>query len=283
VRGDGLVVRDSETNIARIKQILEELDQPIPQVHIEARIVTMGQEAIRRLGVKWNYDNLQTNPSISASSDLSVTNTSTLAFGLLQDNLQLNVELQAMQQDNMLQILSAPSILVLDGNAAEIKQGQEVPYTSQSGDLVNTSFREATLSLKVTPKVLQDNFIVLDVTVTNDSVDETSSSSEPLINKQEIATNLFLENGVTVVIGGILLQKEDKQTGGVPVLSKIPLLGNLFKNSENKDTEAELVVFLTPTIVTMPTMLKERTPAAPEKKNLFPTANSDGKMKKEIE
>jgi type II secretory pathway component HofQ len=273
-RGDCLIVHDRETTIDKIRSILAELDQPIPQVHIEARIVTISQEAIRRLGIKWNYDNLQTSTSVTAASDLSVTNTSNLAFGILQDNLQLNVELQAMQQDNMLKILSAPSILVLDGMEAEIKQGKEVPYVSQSGDILTTSFREANLSLKVIPKVLQDNYIVLDVKVTNDSVDQTTSDSEPLINKQEITTNLFLENSVTVVIGGILLQTGDKQHGGIPGLSRIPLLGHLFKNSEDRDEESELLVFITPTILSMPSTLRERTPVVPEEMDHFDKKNA---------
>jgi type IV pilus assembly protein PilQ len=166
--------------------------------------------------------------------------------------MNLNYELQALQEDQQLEILSAPSLLVLDGKEAEIKQGQEVPYTSQSGDYINTSFREANLSLKVTPKILQNDLIILDVNVTNDNVDETNKvGEEPLINRQEITTSLYLENNVTVVIGGIKGNKNMEQISGIPLLKDIPLLGWLFKSRDKKGGNYELMIFLTPTIVTM--------------------------------
>ncbi|MBU0482356.1 MAG: hypothetical protein KKG47_14785 [Proteobacteria bacterium] len=257
-RGNCLIVRDRSENVARVKQILAELDQPVPQVHIEARIVSISQDAKRQLGIKWGYDNLKTNNPVSAASDLSISGSSNLAVGFIRDNLDLSIDLQALQEDDKLKILSAPRILVMDGQQALIKQGKEVPYVTQSGDLINTSFREANLSLQVTPRVLRDNYIVLDVVVTNDSVDQTNLvGSEPLINKQSITTNLFLEDDVTVVIGGILLQSEDSESGRVPGLSSIPLLGNLFKNSSTNKEKSELLVFITPRIINMSPMFSE--------------------------
>ncbi|MEA2082987.1 MAG: type IV pilus secretin PilQ [Thermodesulfobacteriota bacterium] len=263
-RGNCLVIRDHQFNIELIEQILSELDLPIPQVHIEARIVFLNDKAKDSLGIKWGYQNYRDSTELSATSkpvtsasDLSILNTrSSMAFGFIRDNINLNFELQAMQEDNQIRILSAPQILVLDGKEAEIKQGKEVPYVTQSGDLINTSFREANLSLKVTPQILHDNYIMLDIRVTNDTVDQLNiSGGEPLINKQEINTNLFLENGATVVIGGILLESKEDQHSGVPGLSNIPLLGNLFKNSEKIDDCSELLVFLTPSIVNMQTAM----------------------------
>ena len=262
-RGNCLVVRDRESNVELIKQILTELDLPIPQVHIEARIVFLNDEAKNNLGIKWGYQNYRdsteldsTSKPVIALSDLSIINKNSIAFGFIRDNFNLNVELQAMQEDNQVRILSAPQILVLDGKEAEIKQGKEVPYVTQSGDVINTSFREANLSLRVTPQILHDNYIVLDIRVTNDTVDQASiSGGEPLINKQEINTNLFLENGVTIVIGGILTETKEDQHSGVPGLSDIPLLGKLFKNAEKIDDRSELLVFLTPTIINMQTAM----------------------------
>jgi type II secretory pathway component HofQ len=252
-RGNCLIVRDRKENVARITQLLTELDRPVPQVHIEAQIVSISREAKRQLGIRWGYDNLSTRNPVTAGVDLSVNGTANLAVGFIRNNLDLAVDLQALQQNNMLHILSAPQILVLDGKEAEIKQGKEVPYVVSTVNTINTSFREANLSMKVTPRVLRDDFIELDVVVTNDSVDQTSAGAEPLINKQSITTSLFLENSATVVIGGILLKTEDNQSGGVPGISRIPLLGNLFKNSEKSKEDSELIVFITPTIVDMVT------------------------------
>ncbi|MBU0728443.1 MAG: hypothetical protein KKE17_15275 [Proteobacteria bacterium] len=270
-RGNCILVKDREDNIRKIEAVLKELDTPLPQVHIEAKIVSSTQEARRRLGIKWGYDNLSTRNPLSAGVDLSVTpSSSDIAIGFIRDNLNLNIDLLALQEKDMLQILSAPSILVIDGKEAEIKQGKEVPYVVQSGDLLTTSFREANLSLKVTPKIIKDSYIVLDVNVTNDSVDQSSAGGEPLINKQEITTNLFLEDKVTVVIGGILLQTTDNQDGSVPGLSRIPLLGNLFKNSEKNHDKSELLVFITPTIVNMQAGLPKKIKAETYKEELKP-------------
>ncbi|MEA3547036.1 MAG: hypothetical protein U9R66_05170 [Thermodesulfobacteriota bacterium] len=259
-RNNCLLIRDRQENIHRISEMLKELDTPIPQLHIEARIVAVSDAAKQQLGVKWNYMNARdaealaekTNP-VTFNSDLSIAGTTTnLTLGIIKDNINLNYELQALQEDDELEILSAPSVLVLDGKEAEIKQGQEVPYTAQSGDYINTSFREANLSLKVTPQILQNDLIILDVHVTNDHVDETNKvGEEPLINRQEITTNLYLENNVTVVIGGIKGNKSMEQISGIPLLKDIPLLGWLFKNRDKKGGNYELMIFLTPTIVTM--------------------------------
>jgi type IV pilus assembly protein PilQ len=143
-------------------------------------------------------------------------------------------------------------VLVLDGKEAEIKQGKEIPYVTQTANTINTSFREANLGLKVKPTVLMDGYIILDVAVTNDSVDQTSSSTSGLlINKQAITTNLFLEDKVTVVIGGIVQQNKSRTNSKVPGLGDIPLFGNLFKNSDKANDQSELMVFITPRIVSM--------------------------------
>ena len=259
-RGNCLVIQDRAGNIPRLREMLAELDQPIPQVHIEARIVSISNEAKKQLGIIWGYNNYRDASgltpkinSITSSADLGVSEpTTSLAFGFIRENFDLNVTLQAMQSDRLLEILSSPSVLVLDGKEAEIKQGKEIPYVTGTSTTINTSFREANLGLKVKPTVLQDGYVILDVGVTNDSVDQsTTSTSGLLINKQSITTNLFLEDKVTVVIGGIVQQNKSHTNSKVPGLGDIPLFGNLFKNSDKSDDQTELMVFITPRIVSM--------------------------------
>ena len=270
-RGNCLFIQDRAGNIPRLREMLVELDQPIPQVHIEARIVSISNEAKKQLGIIWGYNNYRNtldattlglgitdtkvtkiNPITSSITLPAAAPTTSLAFGFIRHNINLNMELQAMQSDSLLEILSSPSVLVLDGKEAEIKQGKEIPYVTQTANTVNTSFREANLGLKVKPTVLQDGYIVLDVAVTNDSVDQTSTSTSGLlINKQAITTNLLLEDKVTVVIGGIVQQNKSNQSSKVPGLGDIPLFGNLFKNSNKLNDQTELMVFITPRIVSM--------------------------------
>jgi type IV pilus secretin PilQ/predicted competence protein len=288
-RGNCLVIQDRAGNIPRLREMLDELDQPIPQVHIEARIVSISNEAKKQLGIIWGYNNYRDaaalatkiNP-ITSSIDLHAAEpTTSLAFGFIRQNINLNVELQAMQSDSLLEILSSPSVLVLDGKEAEIKQGKEIPYVTGTSTTVNTSFREANLGLKVKPTVLQDGYIILDVGVTNDSVDSTTSSGTTnnglLINKQSITTNLFLEDKVTVVIGGIVQQNKSKQNSKVPGLGDIPLFGNLFKNSNKRDDQTELMVFITPRIVSMTQKMNDEATA----KGATPSGSSTEKTKEE--
>ncbi|MEN8256673.1 MAG: hypothetical protein ABFS09_02310 [Thermodesulfobacteriota bacterium] len=260
-----LIIKDQEENVADIKQMLSQIDRPIPQIHIEARVVVVSKEGKQQLGIKWGADNIghplrvgwkngsPVNLTGELVSDLGVAAASSaMNIGFIWDNVNLNIDLEALAQDNLLHVLSTPSLLVLDGHEAEIKQGKEVPYTSQSGDVINTEFREANLSLQVTPKIIKNAFVNLDVSVTNDSIDQTNDvGGEPLINRQEITTNLFLEDKVTVVIGGIHVSGDDIDKGRVPGLAAIPILGNLFKNKERTQENYELMIFLTPTIVSM--------------------------------
>lgn len=289
-RGNCLVVQDRAGNIPRLREMLAELDQPIPQVHIEARIVSISNEAKRQLGIIWGYNNYRDaaalatkiNPITTSIKLPAVDPTTSLAFGFIRQNINLNMELQAMQSDSLLEILSSPSVLVLDGKEAEIKQGKEIPYVTGTTTTVNTSFREANLGLKVKPTVLQDGYIVLDVAVTNDSVDSTTTSGTTnnglLINKQSITTNLFLEDKVTVVIGGIVQQNKSNQNSKVPGLGDIPLFGNLFKNSNKRNDQTELMVFITPRIVNMaPKNTDEATAKGPT-----PSGASSEKTKEEV-
>ncbi|HIJ91765.1 MAG: hypothetical protein OEV91_11185 [Desulfobulbaceae bacterium] len=258
-RSNCLIVQDSEEVLVRIKTILSNLDTPLSQVHIKASIVAVSKEAERQLGIKWGYNNYRDsitkgvkNKTVTATAG-SVNATPgnlRLIFGMLQDNLDLDVELNALQTDGLAMVLSSPQVLVLDGKQASIKQGQEVSYVATSGDIVNTSFKEANLSLEVTPKI-QGKLIAMKVKVNNDNVDTTSKTGEPLINTQEISTDLLIRDGVTAVIGGIILQSDSDDKDRVPGLSDIPLLGNLFKSSEKKNERHELLVFITANIVSL--------------------------------
>jgi len=254
--GNCMIVKDHGENVGRIKELLAELDRPAPQVHIKARIVTMDKSVSTQLGIKWGYTELTRAPdnTLSAATDLAVVNpTTSILFGFIRDNWTLDTELSAMQERKQLHLLSSPRIVVINGQKAEIKQGKEVPYetTGTTDTASSTSFREALLSLTVTPRILQNNFIRLDVKVTNDSIDESHSADgeQPLLNKQEIQTNLLLEDGVTVVIGGILAKGTDLGNQEVPFLAELPVVGNLFKNKDELERTYELLVFLTPTIV----------------------------------
>ncbi len=259
-RSNCYVVQDNEDKIEQVKAMLEILDKPISQIHIKASIVKVTQEAKRQLGISWdarNYaddtgksDKMFTGGISSATSIQPNTNNLGISLGYISADFALDIALNALQKDNLALVLSSPQILVKNGKQAKIKQGTEIAFDSTTTDGgTNTTFKEANLSLEVTPKI-QGALISLKITVNNDSIGTVINNTASL-NSQEITTDLLLKDGVTAVIGGIILKSDGKNNDRVPGLSKIPILGYLFRSKSNENKRDELLVFITANIITM--------------------------------
>lgn len=292
-RTASLVLTDTPTTLSRMRELLAELDRPTPQVLIEARIVEISDNFTRELGIQWGFSgapnvkvgdagNEFTINEIFGASPANITNpnavttplgaltipvavnlaTASATGGLLgftlgkvDDTFVLGAKLNAFERENKTRTLSTPRIVALDNQEAEIKSGTEEPFTTvdSSGRTV-ISFKEAVLSLKVTPHVTADNRISLKIIAKNDTVIDRitlADSSTPVLSKREATSSLLVENGTTVVIGGLRQATETFTETRVPLLGKIPILGWLFKNrTENVRPRAtELLIFVTPTIL----------------------------------
>lgn len=176
---------------------------------------------------------------------------SSIAFSLFSSaaNRFLNLELSALEADGKGKIISSPRVVTEDNVAAVIEQGVELPYQqATSSGATSVAFRKASLKLEVTPQVTPDGNIVLEVDVAKDSRGENTTAG-PAINTQHVKTKVMVENGGTVVLGGIYQQSETNDTTQVPVLGNIPVVGNLFKTNSRATTKTELLVFITPRIV----------------------------------
>ncbi len=253
-RGGCILVTDNQENIDSIESMLSELDRPTPQVYIKAKIVIINQDAKKRLGIRWGLtDQYTRGDGTTLSSDIaldqSVTANNSLLIGVVKNQMNLEFQLQALQEEGLLSVLSSPHILVLDGKQAEIKQGKEIAYVTSTTNSTNTSFKEANLSLRVTPKILKGDYLILDLSVTNDTVSEQITGGQPAIDTQEITSTLLLKNKETIVIGGIILENKTNSKQQVPVLGDIPILGYLFRNKDISESHSELNVFITPTII----------------------------------
>ncbi len=259
-RDNCFVVQDNAEKIKRVKAMLKVLDQPISQIHIKASIVKVTQEAKRQLGITWDYKNygsdtlkatkMFTGNISSATSLQPTTNNLGISLGYINADFALDFVLNALQQDKLALVLSSPQILVKDGKTAKIKQGTEIAFDTTTTDGgTNTTFKEANLSLEVTPKI-QGKLISIKLTVNNGSVGQTVNNNASL-NTQEITTDLLLKDGVTAVIGGIMLKSDGKDNDSVPGLSKIPILGYLFRSHKKEKKRDELLVFITANIITM--------------------------------
>ncbi|MGC9127401.1 MAG: type IV pilus secretin PilQ, partial [Acidithiobacillus sp.] len=188
-----------------------------------------------------------------AGSALTGFNPASLGFalGTAAGNRILNLQLQALQASNQAKIISSPKVLTQDNEKAVIEQGQEIPYQqATSSGATSVSFKKAELSLDVTPHIAPNGKVTLDVDAKNNQPNyaQTTPSGVP-INTQEVKTKLLVNNGQTVVIGGIYTDSKSHYDTGVPLLKDIPLLGWLFKSKTYNDSQSELLVFLTPKVV----------------------------------
>ncbi|MGD9333349.1 MAG: type IV pilus secretin PilQ [Desulfobacterales bacterium] len=252
-----IVMSDVARSIKRAKEIVQKLDRVTPQVIIEARVIEASDNFSRELGVTLSgtygpvgnkyirgFDFVATNPPISSLGSLGIN------FSKVTGTpWTLDATIAAAESEGQVKIISSPKILTLDNNEAMIKQGIEYPLTQldESGN-TTTEFKEIVLELKVTPHVTPDYRVSMEISVSNNDVGPVISG-EQSFTKKEADTNLLVNDGDTVIIGGIRKTREDKSQSGVPGLMNIPVLGWLFKTKSKERQMDELLIFITPRIV----------------------------------
>jgi type IV pilus assembly protein PilQ len=286
-RTNVLVIRDLPQNIAEVKALVATLDTATPQVLIEARIVEVDTSFTRELGIQWGGTfrgggNTQfgitgaqgSSGGSIAGGAVNATNTPPfspaaptptfainlpaaigsgagggIAFGILRDNLRLDLSLSALEASGKGKIISSPKIVTMDNKEAVIEQGTQIPYSTVSASGTNTQFVDATLSLKVTPHITPDGRVSMKLEAKNDSQGEVGATGQPAINKKKATTQVLIRDGETTVIGGILQISRSENRAGLPWLSKIPVLGYLFRKDTNSTRNRELLIFITPKIL----------------------------------
>ncbi len=283
-RTNSLLIRELPENISVIRDIVESLDIPVKQVQIEARIVTVSEGNMDELGVRWGFSSINGNNTVGGSIEnnlatiglyegdgeggsvgiddflnvnLAATNPSatSLAFQVakLGSDTLLDLELSALQQESKAEIISSPRLITTNKKPAYIEQGTEIPYLESSSSGATTiTFKKAVLSLKVTPQITPDNRLVLDLSVTQDrpgQVVKTGTGEAVTIDTQRIGTQVLVNNGETVVLGGIFQHSITNSVDKVPLLGDLPLLGALFRRSYEKVGKSELLIFVTPKVV----------------------------------
>ena len=170
-------------------------------------------------------------------------------------NRFLNLEISALEADNKGKIVSSPRVVTSDGKKAFIKQGQQVPYqscTSAAGgtQTCTTAFKDAALRLEVTPQITPEGSIIMDLDVNKDAINTSfTSNAGPVLEVKNVTTQVLVENGGTVLIGGVFELEDSSNQTGVPVLADVPWLGNLFKSKLRNSSKRELLVFVTPRII----------------------------------
>ncbi|AUX62193.1 type IV pilus secretin PilQ [Simonsiella muelleri] len=272
-----LIVKDTSTVIQEFQRLIEELDVPARQVMVETRIVEADVSVGRDLGIKLGYaragrtgvgntyNNALNNRNvgvgastgvidISPNINLPTVATATTALGLIRSfgSSALSLELSAMEEENRSKTISSPRVLTQDRKEAEIRQGTQIPYQTRDADgSYTTAFKDAVLSMKVTPRITPDNNIILDVTINKDNVDNTriNADGEPAISVKQVKTQAMVENGGTLVVGGVYQEQISNNISKVPLLGDVPVLGNLFKSKSRNHQRSEVLFFITPRII----------------------------------
>ncbi len=255
-RTGSLMVKGVPGDIDLIASLAEKLDQPVQQILIETFIIEAGRGLERSLGARLGIDRFDAGGVIRVGGvigdagrtavDLPVA-APAAGLGFLFDGDRLKLELTALEKEGKTRIVSNPRIFTLNGREAVIFQGDEVPYFSVSENGTQTEFKEAGVRLAVTPAIVGDGNLILDVTVNKDTVD--TRVQNPPITRRQIKTKLLVADGAMVIIGGIYFDTRVNTETRVPVLGRLPVIGRLFKRSQDTRDLKELLVFIAPKIV----------------------------------
>lgn len=287
-RTNTLIIKDIASGIVAAKSLIAKLDTPIPQVLIEARIVEASTSFARDLGIQWGLEHQtqgnvttdifgsssgvgQTPPSNTVSPAFATRHGSTNyavnlpasggpgalgALGFVLGNagaspLLLDLRLTAGEQEGKLRTISRPRIITMDNKQAEISQGEKIPFSTTSASGTTTTFVDASLKLTVTPHITPDGSVLMKIKATRNSVGAKRSgeTGDPSINTKEASTEVLVRDGETTVIGGIVVSDTADNTSGIPFLKNVPVVGWFFKNSAVSDSQTELLIFITPTIM----------------------------------
>lgn len=288
-RTNTLIIRDTESNLAEIRRLINRLDIPVRQVLIESRIVLANDDFSRELGVRFGasarnerdgssrreriggtlpggvaqpgtgFPAETDGPGLLTGTefregqlvDLPVTNAAGavgLSVGRIGDRL-LQLELSALETEGRGEIVSSPRVITSNQRTASIKQGVEIPYQEATASgATNVSFQEAVLSLDVTPQITPDNRVIMDLEVSKDTIGEVFLGV-PSIDTQSVTTQVLVDNGETVVLGGIYERDRRDQVSRVPFFGSLPAIGWLFRNNLRIDENSELLIFVTPRIL----------------------------------
>jgi len=276
---NALIVRDTETQMGVIKQLIDGLDLEVPQVQIEARIVQADTTYSRSLGVQWGIQNLNqlsgtgvanfrsgvVGPFGSQASSFLVnlpatvgglTSTPGVGFTIGKtDGALLDVRLSAGELLGLSKVIASPKVTTLDKREAKISQGESIPFQTTSLQGTQTTFVDANLELNVTPQITSRDpketgkLIMMKVRATRNAVGARSNPAGPSIDRREANTQVNIRDGETMVIGGVFIDSQRNGVTGIPYLSRVPVLGWLFKQKTEDVSKQELLIFLTPTIV----------------------------------
>jgi type II secretory pathway component GspD/PulD (secretin) len=248
-RTNALIITDVSDNLDLVTEIVRELDQQTPQITISAKMFEIDSKSLFEMGVDWTVIQDDRSGEQSTSSGISEA-LGKFTYSTVKDNVNLDAFLATMVSDNKAEILAHPEITTLDNKQATILMGQEIPLKvlDEAGNVI-TEMTQVGTQLTVTPHITSENDILMNLQPERSSY-EVDPGAGVIINTQKAQTSVVVKNGQTAVIGGLTTQDTKRFEKGLPLLKEIPLLGHLFKFSREEVVKTDLVIFVTPRIVT---------------------------------
>jgi type IV pilus assembly protein PilQ len=280
-RTNSIILTDTTQKIEEFRRVIQQLDIPVRQVLIEARIVTANANYSQELGIRWGGGHIEDNVGggllrlggsldtlgelqniivdgsgeVTSPADLVVdlgvtaAGASSFGIGFTNNGTLLDLELSALASDGHAEVVARPKVITADKSSALIESGVEIPYQeASSSGATSTSFKDAVLSLEVTPQITPDDRIIMQLTVKQDTVGAVFEGV-PSINTNEIQTQVLVDNAQTIVLGGIFTTDRNFSTTKTPFLGDLPYIGRAFRRTVERDDKQELLIFITPRII----------------------------------
>ena len=282
-RTNTIILTDTDEKIADFLSMVEQIDVPIRQVMIEARIVIANTDFREELGVRWGGAGVRTLQNndyalqfggsrdvfadggplgfFNGNNDLDLADTLAVDLGVaspaasfgiafLSDSAFVDLELSALENEGHGEIVSQPKVITGDKQTAMIRSGQEVAFQEAAASgATTTSFKEAVLALEVTPQITPDDRVILDLIISQDSIGDLVFGGEPTIDVTELQTQVLVDSGDTLVLGGIFQMNSIDQETRVPILGSLPILGRAFRQDVTSQEKREILIFITPKIL----------------------------------
>lgn len=267
-----LMVRETDKGLTDVRRTLSRFDTEVAQVLIEARLVTANTDVTKDLGVKWGLGYTEThgdgssvvlgssiadvnnpggNTGLNVDLGAQATGANSIAIGLRSgSSTLLGLELSALESDGRVDVISQPKVVTTNGKKALIQSGTEIPFQTVDEDgKISIEFKDVVLSLDVTPRINPGNRVAMDLEITKDSIGDLLPSGQISIVNNELKTSIVVPDGQTIVLGGVFENTKRKTVNKTPLLGDLPVIGNLFRNKQTKNTKAELLIFITPKLI----------------------------------
>jgi type IV pilus assembly protein PilQ len=277
-RTNTIWIHDLPTQIHVIRELMIQLDVPVSQVVIEARIVNMAKDCAEDLGIRWGISkpthlsgtlegaNRQTQSIVLENAPLSERlnldlgaipfDASPVSIGIamakLGDHVLLDLELSALESEGRAKIVASPRLMTTNQRAAVIESGEDIPYQEATlSGATAVSFKKAVLSLKATPQITPDGKLLMDLLINQDADSGRRVQGVPIVITKSIETSVLVNNGQTIVLGGIYKNNKSLSIVRVPFFGSLPVVGNLFRRKQVRNRNEELLIFITPKIISL--------------------------------